>query len=108
MCVCVYSVTKLYTTAYDPIDCSQAPLSMGLSRQEYWSGLTFPPSGDPPDPGIKPMSPVMADSFPLEPPGEPNRYTFPKFIRSHGELLRVHITQLLLKMANVIMPCAEM
>ena len=36
----------------------QAPLSMGSSRQEYWSGLPCPPPGDLPDPGIKPMSPV--------------------------------------------------
>ena len=35
---------------------SQVPLSMGFSRQEYWSGLPFPPPGDLPDPGIKPMS----------------------------------------------------
>ena len=34
----------------------QAPLSMGLSRQEYWSGLPCPPPGDLPDPGIKPAS----------------------------------------------------
>ena len=34
----------------------QAPLSMGISRQEYWSGLPFPSPGDLPDPGIKPMS----------------------------------------------------
>ena len=34
----------------------QAPLSMGFSRQEYWSGLPFPPPGDLPNPGIKPMS----------------------------------------------------
>ena len=34
----------------------QAPLSMGLSWQEYWSGLPFPPPGDLPDPGIKPTS----------------------------------------------------
>ena len=32
---------------------SQAPLSMGFSRQDYWSGLPFPSSGDLPDPGIK-------------------------------------------------------
>ena len=32
-----------------------APLSMGFSRQEYWSGLPRPPPGDPPDPGIKPL-----------------------------------------------------
>ena len=36
-----------WTVAY------QAPLSMGFSRQEYWSGLPFPSPGDPPDPGIK-------------------------------------------------------
>ena len=36
----------------------QAPLSMGLSRQEYWSGLLFPPPGDLLDPGIEPTSPV--------------------------------------------------
>ena len=34
----------------------QAPLFMGFSRQGYWSGLPFPPSGDLPDPGIEPMS----------------------------------------------------
>ena len=47
----------------------QAPLSMGVSRQEYWYGLSCPPPGDLPDPGIKPMSPVapalQADSLPL-------------------------------------------
>ena len=41
----------------------QAPLSMGFSRQEYWSGLPCPPPGDLPDPGIKPGSPALqADS----------------------------------------------
>ena len=34
----------------------QAPLSMGFSRQEYWTGLSCPPSGDLPNPGIKPAS----------------------------------------------------
>ena len=34
----------------------QAPLSMGFSRQEYWSGLPCPPPGDIPNPGIKPAS----------------------------------------------------
>ena len=37
----------------------QAPLSMGFSRQEHWSGLPSPPPGDLPDPGIKSMSPVV-------------------------------------------------
>ena len=51
----------------------QAPLSMGFSRQEYWSGLPSPSPGDLPDPGIKPRSPTLwADSLPSEPPGKPN------------------------------------
>ena len=44
-------------TLREPMDCSrQAPLSMGFPRQEYWSGLPFPPPGDPPNPGIEPVS----------------------------------------------------
>ena len=43
----------------------KAPLSVELSRQEYWSGLPFPAPGDLPDPGIKPTSPALeADSLP--------------------------------------------
>ena len=44
----------------------QAPLSMGYSGQEYWSGLPCPPPGDLPNPGIKPatlMSPALAGQF---------------------------------------------
>ena len=42
----------------------QAPLSMGFSRQEHWSGLPFPSPEDLPDPGIEPASPeLQADSF---------------------------------------------
>ena len=44
----------------------QAPLSMGFSRQEYWSGLLCPPPGDLPDPGIEPTSltsPALAGRF---------------------------------------------
>ena len=45
----------------------QALLSMGLCRQEYWSGLPFPSPGDLPDPGIKPGSPALqADSLPTK------------------------------------------
>ena len=49
----------------------QASLSMGFSRQGYWSGLPFPSPGDLPDPGIKPRSPALqADTLPSEPPGK--------------------------------------
>ena len=48
-----------------------APLSMGFSKQGYWSGLPFPSPGDLPDPGIKPRSPALqADSLLSEPRGK--------------------------------------
>ena len=51
----------------------QAPPSMGFSRQEYWSGLLFPPPEDIPNPGIELRSPALrADSLPSEPPGNPS------------------------------------
>ena len=54
----------------------QAPLSMGLSRQEYWSGLPCPSQGDLPNPGIESMCPaspaLQADPIPTEPPGKPH------------------------------------
>ena len=47
---------------------------MGIPRQEYWSGLPFPSPGDLPDPGIKPVSPVlMGRFFTTESPGKPKR-----------------------------------
>ena len=58
------SVANLCLTLETPwaVAC-QAPLSMGFSRQEYWSELPFPSPGDLPDPGIKPGSPAFADRF---------------------------------------------
>ena len=62
---CVHTQLQLCLTLCNPMNYSlQVPLSMGFSRpeywfgsvQEYWSGLLFPPPGDLPDPGIKPMS----------------------------------------------------
>ena len=51
----------------------QAPLSMGFSRQEYWSGLPFPSPGDLPNPGIEPGCPALqADSLPTELRGKPS------------------------------------
>ena len=59
---------QLCLTLCDPMDpvVYQALLSMGFSREEYWSGLPCPPPAGLPDPGIKPASPaVHADSLPL-------------------------------------------
>ena len=45
---------------------------MGFSRQKDWGGLPFPPSGELPDPGLKPSSPALAGELPTtEPPGKP-------------------------------------
>ena len=57
---CVQLFVTLWTVAL------QALPSMGVSGQEYWSGLPFPPPGDLPDPGIEPMSfvsPALASGF---------------------------------------------
>ena len=63
---CVRLFVTLWTVAY------QASLSMGFSRQEYWSGLSFPSPRDLPDPGIEPRSPTLeADTLTSKPPGKP-------------------------------------
>ena len=55
MCVLSrFGHVRLFVTLWT-VAC-QAPLSMGFPRQEYWSGLPFPPPGDLPDPGIEPGS----------------------------------------------------
>ena len=71
-------VTKSCPTHVTPWTvASQAPLSIGFSRQEYWSGLPLPTPGDLPNPGIKPTSPalhavswVVGRFFTAEPPGK--------------------------------------
>ena len=55
----------------------QAPLSIGFSRQEYWSGFPFPSPGDLPDPWIKPGSPTLqADTLSSEPLGKPMEFNY--------------------------------
>ena len=55
MCAQGLSHVRLFMTPWTVAH--QAPLSMGFSRQENWSGLSCPPPGDLPDPGIEPASP---------------------------------------------------
>ena len=55
---CVLSHYVMSNSATPWAVAHQASLSMGSSRQEYWSGLPFPPPGDLPDPGIQPASPA--------------------------------------------------
>ena len=69
--ICVQLCVTLWTITH------QAPLSMGFSRKEYWSGLPCCPPGDLPDPVIEPMSLCLlqwqAGSLPLAPPGKPEK-----------------------------------
>ena len=66
---CVWLFATPWTVAH------QAPLSMGFSRQEYWSRVAIPFSRELSLPGIKPQSPTLqADSLPCEPPGKPSYY----------------------------------
>ena len=66
--LCVLSCVRLFVTPWTVA--LQAPLSMRLPRQEYWSGQSFPSPGDRPNSGIKPGSPrLQADSLPTEPAG---------------------------------------
>ena len=65
--ICVQSLSHVQLFAAPCTVAQQAPLSMGFSRQEDWSGLPCCPPGDLPDPGIKPTSPtasaLQADSL---------------------------------------------
>ena len=64
MCALSLGHAQLFATAWTIAH--QAPLSMDVFRQEYWSGLPFPPPRDLPDPGIEPVSlgcPALAGGF---------------------------------------------
>ena len=65
VCVCAHTLSRVLTVTPWTVP-PKAPLSMGFSRQEYWSGLPFPSLGDLPDSGIKPASlvaPALAGRF---------------------------------------------
>ena len=70
MCVLIAQTYPTLATPWTIVH--QASLSMGFSRQEYWSGLPSPSPGDLPNAGIKPRCPVLqGDSLPSKPPGKP-------------------------------------
>ena len=58
MCVKSLNHVRFFSTLWTIA--LQTPMSMGFSRQEYWSGLPLPSPGDLPDPGIEPASPALA------------------------------------------------
>ena len=63
MCMHAQLLSRIHYFATSWIVTHQSTLSMGFSRQEYGSGVPFPSPGDLPDPGIKSVSPALADRF---------------------------------------------
>ena len=83
MLSCVWLFETLFTVAL------QAPLSLGFCRQEYWSGLPFPPPGDLPDPGVESTSPTwQVDSLPLSHQGNLILWWF---AANKGQVLQVFL-----------------
>ena len=75
----------------------QTPLSMGFSRQEYWSGLPFPFLGYLPDPGVEPRSPALqGDSLPTE-PSRQFKYTYTYLALSVSLVTLIHCTGVFIK-----------
>ena len=71
---CIQSLSHVQLFATPWTVAHQNPMSMGFSRQEFWSGLPFPSPGDLSDPGIKPGSPALqAGALPSKLPGKPGK-----------------------------------
>ena len=105
-CCCCLALKSCLTLCHTPWTVAhKSPLSMGFSRQEYWSGLPWPPPGDLPNPGIESMSPeLQVDSLPLEPPGKPKQR-----LEEHKEF--IFISSLMAsegKVLQVTLCCLEM
>ena len=82
-CVCAKFLQSCLTLCNLRTIARQALLSMGFPRQEYWSGLPFPSTGDLPNPRIKPRPPALkADSLPTELQG---RSSCSQYLLSEGQ-----------------------
>ena len=83
-------VAQSCPTHFNPMDCSPIYRFLciwGFSRQEFWSGLSCPPSGNLLNPGIKPRYPTLqANSLLSEPPGKPKNTGVGSLFLLHGEL----------------------
>ena len=102
--MCVFSCSVM-PNSFNPMVCSpQAPLSMGVSRSEYWGELPRSPTGDLPRPGFEPMSsvsPALAHGFsPLAPPGKPRIQVGQE--TKERQTLRSHIPAQILNLRNKI------
>ena len=90
MCAQLLSHVQLFATPWT-VAC-QAPLSMGFSRQEYWSGLPLPSPGDLSNPGIEPgSSALQAEALPSEPPRKPIGINLCFLFSSYVYHLRIYL-----------------
>ena len=92
-CASALSHVRLFVTPWTVAH--QAPLSLGILQQEYWSGLPCPPPGDLPTPGTEPRSPTLqVDSLPSEPPEKPVQGTTHPLVplSPHTKALYFHFT----------------
>ena len=104
-----FSHVRLFVTLWTIAH--QAPLSMGFSRQEYWTGLSCPPQGDLPNPGIEPRSPLLQeDSLPSEPPGKPHltHYNHSKKPPKPIGMFIPHLLQVLNALLALLKRCPSM
>ena len=95
VCVCVRAQPCQLCVTPGTVAC-QDPLFTGFPRQDYSSGLPFPPPGDLPDPGIEPTSPVspaspalQADCLPAEPSSKMNGSTSPLKTQTQAKLTEI-------------------
>ena len=102
-CMCVLSRVRLFMTPGTVAH--QAFLSMGFSRQEYWSGLPFPSPGDLPNPGIKPTSPALAGRFLTPVPPAKPLVLFSRYLLESCRFLKSYLLQWLLQVFPVSSSC---
>jgi len=104
-----FSHVRLFVTVWTIAH--QAPLSMGFSRQEYWTGLSCPPQRDLPNPGIEPRSPLLQeDSLPSEPPGKTHltHYNHSKKPPKPTGMFTPHLLQVLNALLALLKRCPSM
>ena len=100
-CVCVKSLSRVRLFPTPWTVARHAPLSMGFSKQEYWSGLPFPSPGDLPNPGIKSgSSALQADALSSEPPRKPEDQKYPDPLETTATTLLVVSTERMARKAK--------
>ena len=102
----VLSHVQLFATPWSA-SC-QAPLSIGFSREEFWSGLPFPPPGESSHPGIEFVSPALhMDSLPTETLGKPQnsvRLFKKSYVIKYNFVIDLNLTVVLFLITRNLVP----